>query len=110
MLNWHFSNTLDTSFYLEILDESFKKYGHPEIFNSDQGLQFTSKVFMEKLQSNKVSISMDGKDRCHDNIFIDRLWRSLKYEEVYYSGINWQLARIFPDKVKDAGYQQLLSA
>ncbi len=54
MLSWRLSNTLNTSFCLEALDESFKKYGHPEIFNSDQGVQFTGKVFVEKLQSNKV--------------------------------------------------------
>ncbi len=63
------------------MDESFKKYGHPEIFNSDQGIQFTSKVFVEKLQFNKILISIDGNGRCHDNIFIERLWRSLKCEE-----------------------------
>ncbi len=73
----------DTLFYLEALDESFKKYRYPEIFNNDQRVQFTSKVFVEKLQSNKVVINIDGKGLCHDNIFIEGLWGSLKYEDIY---------------------------
>ena len=77
------SNTLDTSFCLRALERAFKKYGKPDIFNTDQGSQFTSKAFTGKLKEKGIRISMNGKGRCIDNVFIERLWRSLKYEEVY---------------------------
>lgn len=83
VLSWRISNTMDVGFCIEALEEAFKKYGNPEIFNSDQGSQFTSIEFTKKLEKNKVRISMDGKGRCLDNIYIERLWRSLKYEDIY---------------------------
>ena len=83
VLAWRLSNTLDVSFCLEALEEALKRYGAPEIFNTDQGSQFTSEAFTEMLISHNVRISMDGKGRWIDNVFIERLWRSVKYEEVY---------------------------
>lgn len=82
VLSWRLSNTLDVDFCLEALDEAFQ-LGCPEIFNSDQGSQFTSEDFTDKLKERGVSISMDGRRRAVDNIFVERLWRSVKYEEVY---------------------------
>ena len=83
VLSWRLSNIMDTDFCVESLKEALKKYGIPEIFNTDQGCQFTSKIFTGILRENKIKISMDGKGRYKDNIFIERLWRSLKYENVY---------------------------
>lgn len=83
VLSWRLSNTMDTSFCLEALDEAIARYGVPEIFNSDQGCQFTSEAFTQRLKDNNIRISMDGKGRWIDNVFVERLWRSLKYEEVY---------------------------
>jgi putative transposase len=83
VLSWRISNTMDVTFCLDALEEAFKKYGKPEIFNSDQGSQFTSIDFISKLESKKIKISMDGKGRALDNIYIERLWRSLKYEDIY---------------------------
>ena len=83
VLSWRISNTLDVTFCLEALQESITEYGHPEIFNSDQGSQFTSHGFTDCLKAVGVQISMDGRGRCFDNIFIERLWRSLKYELIY---------------------------
>jgi putative transposase len=83
ILSWRVSNTLDTGFCIEALEEALTRYGKPEIFNSDQGCQFTSNEFTEILLKNDVQISMDGKGRAIDNVFIERFWKSLKYEEVY---------------------------
>ncbi|MGR2849347.1 IS3-like element ISVpa4 family transposase [Vibrio vulnificus] len=83
VLAWRLSNTMDTSFCIEALEEALKHYGPPDIFNSDQGSQFTSIEFTQKLIEHNVRISMDGKGRWVDNVFIERLWRSLKYEEIY---------------------------
>jgi putative transposase len=83
VLAWRLSNTLDSSFCVEALREAMKRFGKPEIFNTDQGAQFTSEAFTSVLRAADVRISMDGKGRCLDNIFVERLWRSLKYEEVY---------------------------
>lgn len=83
VLSWRISNTLDVSFCIEALQEAIAQYGAPEIFNSDQGSQFTSNAFTGCLKAVGVQISMDGRGRCHDNIFIERLWRSLKYELIY---------------------------
>ena len=83
VLSWRLSNTLDVSFCLEALDEALAVYGPPEIFNSDQGSQFTSDAFTGLLLDRNVNISMDGKGRWIDNVFIERLWWSVKYEEVY---------------------------
>jgi putative transposase len=82
-LSWRLSNTLDTEFCVSALDEAIMMHGKPAIFNTDQGSQFTSEKFTEKLKSYKIRISMDGKGRALDNIYIERLWRSLKYEEIY---------------------------
>src|SRR5215831_13631514 len=83
VLAWRLSNTLDADFCVEALEEALSRYGRPEIFNTDQGSQFTSDDFIGTLKRHGVTISMDGKGRCMDNIFVERLWRSLKYEEVY---------------------------
>ena len=83
VLAWRLSNTMDVGFCLEALDEAMARYGRPEIFNTDQGSQFTSLDFTVVLKDAGVAISMDGRGRYMDNIFIERLWRSLKYEAVY---------------------------
>jgi putative transposase len=83
VLAWRLSNTLSADFCIEALEEALSRCGQPEIFNTDQGSQFTSADFTGTLERHRVMISMDGKGRCMDNIFVERLWRSLKYEEVY---------------------------
>ena len=83
VLSWRLSNTLDTRFCVEALKEALFKYGAPEIFNTDQGCQFTSEAFTSVLKTWNIKISMDGKGRFKDNIFIERLWRTLKYERIY---------------------------
>lgn len=83
VLAWRLSNTMDVSFCLEALEEALATFGPPEIFNTDQGSQFTSEGFTDMLGTQGVKISMDGKGRWIDNVFIERLWRSVKYEEVY---------------------------
>ena len=83
VLSWRLSNTLDARFCTDALTEALERYGRPEIFNTDQGSQFTSQEFTSLLNESGVAISMDGRGRCMDNIFIERLWRSLKYEAVY---------------------------
>lgn len=85
VLSWRLSNTLEASFCVEALEEALGRFGVPEIFNTDQGSQFTSLEFTAALQDAGIRISMDGKGRWTDNIFIERLWRSLKYECVYLS-------------------------
>jgi putative transposase len=90
VLAWRLSNTLDTSFCTEALGEAINKYGTPDIFNTDQGSQFTSDAFIGILESHDIDISMDGKGRWMDNVFIERLWWSVKYQDVYlkaYSSI-----------------------
>ena len=82
-LAWRLSNTLDASFCTDALDEVLAGHDAPEIFNTDQGSQFTSFAFTGRLQASGIRISMDGRGRCMDNIFIERLWRSLKYEAIY---------------------------
>jgi putative transposase len=83
VLSWRLSNTLDAAFCVEALDEALAKYGKPAIFNTDQGSQFTSLEFTQALKDAGVKISMDSKGRWMDNVMIERLWRSLKYECVY---------------------------
>jgi putative transposase len=83
VLAWRLSNTLGADFCVEALKDALSRYGRPEIFNTDQGSQFTSDDFTGTLKDRGIMISMDGKGRCMDNIFVERLWRSLKYEEVY---------------------------
>lgn len=82
VMSWRLSNSLETSFCLEALDESLAQ-GQPEVFNTDQGVQFTSTAFTSRLEADNVAISMDGRGRALDNVFIERLWRSLKYEDIY---------------------------
>lgn len=83
VLSWRLSNTMDAIFCVEALEEALALYGRPEIFNSDQGAQFTSTAFTGVLEAAGVRISMDGKGRCMDQVFVERLWRSLKYEDIY---------------------------
>ena len=83
VLAWRLSNTLDTRFCLEALEEALERHGPPEIFNTDQGCQFTSHAFTSRLEAAGIGISMDGKGCYHDNIFVERLWRTVKYECVY---------------------------
>ena len=83
ILSWRLANTMDTAFCLEALEEALARYGVPEIFNSDQGSQFTSLEFTQVLKGQNVRISMDGRGRWRDNIYVERFWRSLKYECVY---------------------------
>jgi putative transposase len=83
VLSWRVSNTMDVEFCVEALQEALARFGHPEIFNSDQGSQFTSSAFTGVLQQAGVRISMDGRGRWMDNVLIERLWRSLKYECIY---------------------------
>jgi len=83
VLSWKLSNTLDAGFCIEALEDAILYYGKPDIFNTDQGVQFTSETFTGILLANGIKISMDARGRAFDNIFIERLWRTVKYEEVY---------------------------
>lgn len=91
VLSWQLSNTMDSYFCVDALNEAIDQYGAPEIFNTDQGGQFTSDDFTQVLKAHDIAISMDGRGRWMDNVFIERLWRSVKYEEVYlkaYEGMH----------------------
>jgi putative transposase len=116
VLAWRLSNTLDTAFCVEALHDALGRYGRPEIFNTDQGSQFTAEEFTEVLLESGIKISMDGRGRCLDNVFVERLWRSLKYEEVYLyayetmsaarAGIGWYFDFFNNDRPHSAlGYQ-----
>jgi putative transposase len=83
VLSWRLSNTLEADFCVEALEEALLRHGRPEIFNTDQGAQFTSQAFTGLLKSHEIQISMDGRGRVQDNIFIERLWWSLKYQYIY---------------------------
>jgi putative transposase len=83
VLSWRLSNSLTTDFCLDAVEEAFRRYGQPEIFNTDQGSQFTSQEFVALIQGRGIRLSMDGKGRWVDNVFVERLWKSVKYEEVY---------------------------
>lgn len=83
VLAWRLSTTLDTAFCREALEEALSVYGHPEIFNTDQGCQFTSEEFTEVFENTDIKISMDGKGRALDNVFVERLWRTVKQEDIY---------------------------
>lgn len=83
ILSWRLSNTMESDFCVEALKEALSRYGHPEIFNTDQGAQFTSKDFTKTLKNNGVAISMDGRGRCQDNILVERLWWTIKYQYLY---------------------------
>jgi putative transposase len=86
VLSWRLSNTLDSGFCIDCLEQALRLYGIPEIFNSDQGCQFTSDAFTRVLTLHGIAISMDGRGRALDNIFVERLWRSVKHEDVYLKG------------------------
>jgi putative transposase len=83
VLSWQVSNTMEADFCVEALAEAIKRHGAPEIFNTDQGAQFTSEAFTGLLKSHDIAVSMDGRGRCQDNIFIERLWWTLKYNYIY---------------------------
>src|SRR5882757_7694205 len=83
VLSWRLSITMDVDFCLEAVEEALARYGRPEIFNTDQGSQFTSAAFTGLLLENAIAVSMDGRGAWRDNVFVERLWRSVKYEEVY---------------------------
>ena len=83
VLSWRLSTTLDAAFCVEALQEALGKYGKPEVFNTDQGCQFTSEDVTGVLKENEIEISMDGKGRALDNVFVERLWRTVKYEDIY---------------------------
>lgn len=85
VLSWRLSNTLDGSFCQDMLEEALSR-GQPAVFNTDQGVQFTSSAWTSRLEEAGVSVSMDGRGRCLDNVFVERLWRSVKYEDVYLRG------------------------
>ena len=86
VLAWRVSNTLDSGFCVDCLEQALQAYGAPEIFNTDQGSQFTSDAFTGVLKAHGIAISMDGRGRAADNIFVERLWRSMKHEDVYLKG------------------------
>lgn len=83
ILTWRLSNTMDSDFCVDALNDAIQRYGKPRIFNTDQGAQFTSKVFTDVLKNAGILISMDGRGQWKDNVFIERFWRSLKYECVF---------------------------
>lgn len=83
VLSWRLCNSMDNRFCIEALDEAIREFGTPNIFNTDQGAQFTSSGFLSVLKENNIQISMDGRGRAIDNVFVERLWRSVKYEHVY---------------------------
>jgi putative transposase len=85
VIAWRLSNTLDGSFCVDMLDEALSQ-GRPEVFNTDQGVQFTAEAFTGRLESAGVKVSMDGRGRCLDNVFVERLWRTVKYEDIYLHG------------------------
>jgi putative transposase len=86
VLSWRISNSMDAGFCVDCLEDALSQYGKPEIFNSDQGSQFTSDAFIGVLKRAGVAISMDGRGRALDNIFVERLWRNVKHEDVYLKG------------------------
>jgi putative transposase len=88
VLSWRLSITMETAFCIEAVEEALARYGKPEIFNTDQGSQFTSTDFTEVLKKAEIAISMDGRGAWRDNVFVERLWRSIKYEEVYLHAYN----------------------
>lgn len=86
VLSWRLSNSMDAAFCVDCLEDALKQYGLPEVFNSDQGSQFTSAAFTDVLKREGITISMDGRGRALDNIFVERLWRAIKYEDIYLKG------------------------
>jgi putative transposase len=112
VLAWRLSNTLEGSFCLEMLEEALGR-GRPEVFNTDQGVQFTAAAFTGRLETAGVAVSMDGKGRCLDNVFVERLWRTVKYEDVYLRGyegvpaLQQGLGRYFPFYNEERMHQSL---
>ena len=112
VIAWRLSNTLDGSFCLEMLDEALSQ-GRPEVFNTDQGVQFTAQAWTGRLEAAGVQVSMDGKGRCLDNVFVERLWRSVKYEDIYlwrYEDVpqlQQGLGRYFPYYNEERQHQSL---
>ena len=112
VLAWRLSNTLDGSFCLDMLEEALGQ-GRPEIFNTDQGVQFTAAAFTGRLQAAGVQVSMDGRGRCLDNVFVERLWRTVKYENIYVYGydsvleLQRGLQRYFPFYNEERFHQSL---
>ena len=86
VISWRLSNSMDESFCVECLEEALEKEGNPEIFNTDQGSQFTGEAFTGVLKSHEIRISMDGKGRALDNGMIERLWRTVKYDDIHIRG------------------------
>jgi putative transposase len=89
VLSWRLSNTLDTDFCVEALEDAINRFGAPDIFNTDQGAQFTSKPFTNLLKQHDIKISMDGRGRAQDNIFIERLWWTVKYHYIYLHAFDY---------------------
>jgi putative transposase len=112
VLAWRLSNTLDGTFCVELLDEALAR-GRPDIFNTDQGVQFTAAAFTGRLEAAGVRVSMDGKGRCLDNVFVERLWRTVKYEDVYLRNyervpeLSAGLGRFFPYYNESRPHQSL---
>ena len=112
VLAWRLSNTLDGAFCLEMLEEALAR-GKPEVFNTDQGVQFTAEAFTSRLISAGVAVSMDGKGRCLDNIWVERLWRTVKYEDIYLRGYETVpaliqgMTRFFPFYDEERPHQSL---
>ena len=112
VLSWRLSNTLDVEFCIEALEEALSQ-GCPEVFNTDQGVQFTSASFTSRVEAAGAKVSMDGKGRCLDNVFVERLWRTVKYEEVYLwrhetvPAMQVGLARYFPFYNQERRHQSL---
>ena len=86
VLSWRLSNSMDATFCVDCLEDALKQHGQPEVFNSDQGSQFASAAFTDVLKREGITISMDGRGRALDNIFVERLWRTIKYEDIYLKG------------------------
>jgi putative transposase len=112
VLSWRLSNTLDVEFCLEALDEALNR-GCPEVFNTDQGAQFTATAYTSRLESAGAKVSMDGKGRCLDNVFVERLWRTVKYEDIYLRcyetvpALREGLVRYFPFYNEHRAHQSL---
>jgi putative transposase len=112
VLAWRLSNTLDGAFCLDMLEEALDR-GRPEVFNTDQGVQFTAAAWTQRWQSAGVQVSMDGRGRCLDNVFVERLWRSVKYEDIYVHGyeavpgLQQGLGRYFPFYNHERPHQSL---
>jgi putative transposase len=112
VLAWRLSNTLDGSFCLEMLEEALSR-GRPKVFNTDQGVQFTAQAWTGRLEAAGVKVSMDGKGRCLDNVFVERLWRTVKYEDIYLwryetvPEVRQGLERFFPYYNEERGHQSL---